>query len=132
MRLPYLLSLFTLGLSIAGLALWAMEAPPDNYVSVTSPPVLHYQLGLLVTGPSPDLKVTLFGYSFVTGATVQLLHLDAPLWVLLFVLVCIAVVMLDDAIPRRRKPTTAAVSVPLPLQYPQSHSATHPDSDTTR
>lgn len=104
MRLRTLLLLTVAGLSIAGLSLWAMNAEPDTYISLTSPAVHRYQLGLLIDGPTPDLTLRLFGYSIATGATVLLAHIDAPLWGLFFVLLWVVMVMLADAIRGSRKP----------------------------
>jgi hypothetical protein len=56
-RLPTLLLLTIAGVSIANRALWAMAAGGDGYVSLTAPEIAQHQLGLLVTGPSPDLLV---------------------------------------------------------------------------
>ncbi len=104
MQLRFLLLLTAAGLSLAGLSLWATSVPPGNYVSLTSPVVHQYQLGLLIHGPSPDLVVSVFGYSFVTGATVLLMRQEAPVWMLFPLLFNICIVVLGDTIRSTRKP----------------------------
>lgn len=104
MKVRTLLLLTLLGMSIAGLSLWAMNARSGSLVSMTSPIVLHYQLGLVVDGPSPNLTVALYSQSMLTGVTVRHVRLHAPLIGLFLTPGLIIAAMVGDALPRRRKP----------------------------
>lgn len=90
------------GLSLAGLSLWATDAQPDKYVGITTPTVYDYQFGLIIDGPSPDITVVLYSQSVINGKTVEHLRFMAPRTGLFVSLGCVIVLMLSHAINGNR------------------------------
>jgi hypothetical protein len=110
-----MLLLAILGVVLADLALWAMAAEPDSY-ALTSPVVQHHQLSLFITGPSPNVHVSVYARSIVTSATVELIRIHAPVAALFIPMGMVIAVMVPGRSARASRATAMLTgSSPLAL-----------------